>query len=56
MYEYFLPIIGNFISVMELDFKWDWKVILEFELNDFTFYVMLLGIKHNVLITKSTRI
>ena len=37
---------------MKLDFKWDQKVILEFELNDFTLYVTLLGIEHNVLITK----
>jgi len=41
---------------MKLNFKWDSKVILEFEPNDFTLYIMLLGIEHNVLIAKSTRI
>ena len=29
-------------SFMKLDFKFDWKVLLEFELNDFTLYVTLL--------------
>jgi len=27
---------------MKLDFKFDWKVLIEFELNEFTLYVMLL--------------
>jgi len=29
---------------MKLDLKIDWKVLLEFELNDFTLYATLLGI------------
>ena len=29
---------------MKLDFKFDWKLFLEFELNEFTLYVTLLGI------------
>jgi len=33
---------------MKLDFKWDSKVILEFEPNDFTLNVALLGIEHKV--------
>ena len=41
---------------MKLDFKFDWEVLLEFELNDFTIYIMLLGIDHNVLIANSTRL
>ena len=41
---------------MKLDFKFDCKVLLEFELNEFILYVMLLGIEHNVLITNSTRL
>ena len=41
---------------MKLDFKFEWKVLLEFELNDFTLYVMLLGIEHNILIANSMRL
>jgi len=41
---------------MKLDFKFDWKVHLEFELNEFTLYVTLVGIELNVLIANSTRI
>jgi len=40
---------------MKLDFKWDWKVILESEPNDVTLYIALLGIEHNILIVESTR-
>ena len=40
---------------MKLDFKFDWKVLLEFELNEFTLYITLLGIEHNVLIANRTR-
>ena len=39
---------------MKLDYKFDWKVLLEFELNEFTLYATLLGIEHNVLIANST--
>jgi len=38
---------------MKLDFKLDWKVILEFEPNDFILYVTLLGIEYNVLLQKA---
>jgi len=41
---------------MKLDFKFDWEVLLEFELNEVTFYIMFLGIEHNILIAKSTRL
>jgi len=41
---------------MKLDFKFDWKVFLEFELNEFTLYDVLLGIEHNVLIANNTRL
>jgi len=34
----------------------DWKVLLEFELNKCTLYVKLLGIEHNVLIANSMRL
>ena len=40
-------------SFTKLDFKFDWEVLLEFELNEITLYVTLLGIKHNVLIAKT---
>ena len=39
----------------KFDFKWDWKVILESEPNDLTFYIALLGMEDNALIAKSTR-
>ena len=41
---------------MKLDLKFDWEVLLEFELNEVTLYVMLLGIDHNVLIEKIMRL
>jgi len=41
---------------MKLDFKLDYKVLLEFELNEFTLYVACLGIEHNILIANSTRL
>ena len=41
---------------MKLDFMFDWKVLLEFELNEFTFYVTLLVIEYNILIANSTRL
>ena len=41
---------------MKLDLKFDWKVLLEFELNDFTLYVTLLGIEHNVLMENRMRL
>ena len=41
---------------MKLDFKFDWKVLLEFELNDFTLYVTLLGIEHNFLMENRMRL
>jgi len=43
-------------SFMKLNFKFNCEVLLEFELNEVTLYVMLLGIEHNVLIANSTRI
>ena len=39
---------------MKFDFKFDSKVLLEFEMNEFTLYVMLLGIEHNILIANNT--
>ena len=41
---------------MKLDFKFDLEVLLEFELNEVTLYVTLLGIEHNVLIANNTRL
>ena len=41
---------------MKLDFKFDWKVLLEFELNKFTLHVRFLGTEHNVLIANSMRL
>jgi len=41
---------------MKLDFKFDWKVLLKFELNEFTLYVTLLGIKYNILIANNMRL
>jgi len=41
---------------MKLDLKFDLKVFLEFELNEFTLYVTLLGIEHGILIANSTRL
>ena len=38
---------------MKLDFKFDWEVLLEFELNEVTLCIMLLGIEHNILIAKA---
>ena len=43
-------------SFMKLDFNFDWEVLLEFELNEVTLYVMLLGIEHNILIANSKRL
>ena len=66
MYESFLLIIGDFIlfvkldsiwsRFMKLDFKFDWKLLLEFELNEFTLYITLQGTEYNVLIANSTRL
>ena len=41
---------------MKLNFKFDWEILLKFELNEVTLYVMLLGIEYNVLIANSTRL
>jgi len=41
---------------MKLDFNFDWKVLLEFELNEVTLYVILLRIVHNILIANNMRL
>ena len=41
---------------MKLDFMFDREVLLEFVLNEITLYIMLLGIEHNALNAKRTRI
>jgi len=43
-------------SFTKLDFKFDWEVLLEFELDYFTLYVTLLRIEHNILIANSMRL
>ena len=37
-------------SFLKLNFKLDWKVLLEFGLNEFTLYITLLGIEYNILV------
>ena len=38
---------------MKLDSKFDWEVLLAFELNEVTFYVMLLETEHYVARNKA---